>query len=74
MIVAEFDENEIKEWYKGFRKDCPSGQLGMDEFKGIYSNFFPGGLASSLLFKLFQLVDLVNSKKGIVFISVEIKK
>ncbi|XP_018423213.1 PREDICTED: hippocalcin-like protein 4 isoform X2 [Nanorana parkeri] len=33
---TEFSEQELKHWYKGFLKDCPSGILNLDEFQQLY--------------------------------------
>ncbi|NXI53140.1 HPCL4 protein, partial [Chloroceryle aenea] len=46
---TEFSEQELKQWYKGFLKDCPTGILNLEEFQQLYikvgpkyhSNFAP---------------------------------
>ena len=37
---TNFTDSEIQDWYDGFKKDCPSGKLSVDEFKAISSTIF----------------------------------
>ena len=32
---TNFTDKEIVDWYEGFKKDCPSGKLDVNEFKEI---------------------------------------
>lgn len=38
---TEFNEAELKQWYKGFLKDCPSGILNLEEFQQLYVKVIP---------------------------------
>lgn len=37
------NRKELKKWYKDFVRDCPNGELKLEEFQNIYKQFFPNG-------------------------------
>ena len=52
-----FSEDEIVQWYRGFRQDCPSGRLSMEGFTATFMEFFPSGNAESFVKQVFHSVD-----------------
>ncbi|RKP11384.1 calcium-binding protein NCS-1 [Piptocephalis cylindrospora] len=52
-----FDKKELQEWYKGFIKDCPSGQLDRNEFRALYKQFFPFGDPTRFAEYVFDVFD-----------------
>ena len=50
--------------YKGFLKDCPSGQLDKAEFSRIYKQFFPFGDPGEFSDYVFNVFD--ENKNGTI--------
>jgi len=57
-----FDKRELQQWYKGFLRDCPSGQLTEEEFSKVFKQFFPFGDPTDYCHYLFRVFDVDNSK------------
>jgi len=58
---TKFSREMIKEWYTGFKIDCPSGQLTPDKFIAMYSQVFPRGNAEQFSKNAFRTFDTDNS-------------
>ena len=57
VFFLSVSEKEIKQWHKGFLKDCPNGLLTEQGFIKIYTQFFPNGdptKFASLVFRVFD--------------------
>ena len=57
LSLLSVTEKEIRQWHKGFLKDCPNGLLTEQGFVKIYTQFFPNGdpaKFASLVFRVFD--------------------
>ncbi|KAG7263589.1 hypothetical protein CRUP_035572, partial [Coryphaenoides rupestris] len=61
---TKFTKKELQVLYRGFKNECPSGVVNEDNFKTIYSQFFPQGDSSMYAHFLFEAFD--TDKNGSV--------
>lgn len=66
FLICVVSEEEIKIWFAGFQKDCPTGKLSKSEFAEIYQKFFPNGDARVFAKFVFNVFDR-NGDGGIEF-------
>jgi len=62
--ATNFDRKELQQWYKGFLKECPSGNLDKAEFQKIYKQFFPFGDPTKFADYVFNVFDV--NKNGTI--------
>ncbi|CAB0039701.1 unnamed protein product [Trichogramma brassicae] len=55
---TRYDEATIKDWYKGFKQDCPNGRLTPAKFVDMYKMFFPSGNAEEFCDHVFRTFDM----------------
>ena len=56
-LNTEFNDEEIKEWYKAFNVEYPGGRLNRTQFKKLYKNIFPNGNESRFVEHAFNTFD-----------------
>ncbi|CAH1784584.1 unnamed protein product [Owenia fusiformis] len=61
LSKTSFTDKQIKDWYKGFIKDCPSGELSRAKFLDMYQELFPDGRAKSFYQHVFRTFDADDS-------------
>ncbi|XP_077351065.1 A-type potassium channel modulatory protein KCNIP2-like isoform X2 [Festucalex cinctus] len=61
---TKFTKKELQVLYRGFKNECPSGVVNEENFKNIYSQFFPQGDSSTYAHFLFEAFD--TDKNGSV--------
>jgi len=57
-------EKELKEWHKGFQKDCPTGELSKEKFISMYNSMFPNGNPEKFSENVFRTFD--TNKNGTI--------
>ncbi|KAL0279886.1 UNVERIFIED_CONTAM: hypothetical protein PYX00_001354 [Menopon gallinae] len=67
---TRYDEATIKEWYKGFKQDCPNGRLTPAKFVDMYKMFFPSGNAEEFCDHVFRTFDM--DKNGYIDFKVRV--
>jgi Ca2+-binding EF-hand superfamily protein len=59
---TNFNRDQLNEWFNGFKRDCPKGQMDFDLFLKFYSNFYPNGDPELFCKRIFKVFDTNNNK------------
>lgn len=54
---TKYSEAELCSWYQTFLKECPSGKISKEQFKGIYASFFPDSDSTAYAQHVFRSFD-----------------
>ena len=63
MANTHFDSKELKQWYQGFIKDCPDGQLNKEQFAELYCGFYDSNNAGKFSEHVFRTFDVNGDGK-----------
>ena len=50
-----------REWYRGFRQDCPDGQLSKKVIVDMCNQILPGGDSTTFVDQIFRIFDKDNN-------------
>ena len=56
----------LQDWYKGFVKNCPSGEMTKEQLSSMYIQLFPSGHANKFMKNVFRTFG-TNNKQAIDF-------
>ena len=54
---TRYDKTTIKKMHKGFKQDCPNGELTKIQFVEMYKKNFPAGNANEFCDHIFRIFD-----------------
>lgn len=55
---TKFEEKTIRDWYEGFKEDCPSGKVTKNKFIEMYKMFFKSGDPDKFCEHIFRTFDI----------------
>lgn len=72
---TKFTTRELQQWYKGFKRDAPSGKLTKEDYIKIHQQFYPFGDPEEFATYAFKATDLkdqgyVDFKDFIISLSI----